>query len=279
MQKSIKRLGCQVTVVGMEVNLVRGEKTVCSQEKKAVRQFLNDARDAAQLEHLLQATDQGRSFHLASQHPNSNHWIREGSFVSFANYRFAIKGRLNLLPTKVVIKRAGKSHLDTTCPKCKQEAQTLGHVLNACTPSAGLMRERHNTILQRLVKAIPESEGDRYLEQKVKNAPGDLRPDLVLWHGDGKVSIIDVTIPYEGDRESFEKARREKKAKYQPIIEEWLRRNGKTDVLVDAFIVGSLGSWDTANDKVLKRLRIGLKYANLFRKLCTIDAIKGSLAV
>lgn len=35
-RKFIKRLGCQVTVVGMEVNLVRGEKTVCFREKKAV---------------------------------------------------------------------------------------------------------------------------------------------------------------------------------------------------------------------------------------------------
>ena len=138
-RKSIKRLGCQVTVEGMEVKLVRGEKTVCAQRKKAVRQFLNDTRDAARLEHLLQATDLGRSFHLVSQHPSSSHWIKEGSFVSFADYRFAIKGRLNLLPTKVVIKRTGKPHLDSTCPKCKQEAQTLGHVLNTCTPNTGLM--------------------------------------------------------------------------------------------------------------------------------------------
>ena len=83
-RKSIKRLGCQVTVEGMEVKLVRGEKTVCAQEKKAVRQFLNDARDAARLEHLLQATDQGRCFHLVSQHPSSSHWIIEGSLVSLA---------------------------------------------------------------------------------------------------------------------------------------------------------------------------------------------------
>ena len=152
------------------------------------------------------------------------------------------------------------------------------HALNACTPNAGLMRERHNTILQRLAKAIPESAGDQCLEQKVKNTPGDLRPDLVLWHGDGKVSIIDVTIPFEGDTEAFKKARREKQAKYQPT-EDWLRSNGKTDIMVDAFIVRSLGSWDTDNERVLKRLGIGLKYSNLFRKLCTIDAIKGSLAV
>ena len=142
------------------------------------------------------------------------------------------------------------------------------------------MHERHNAILQRLSKAIPESEGDRYLEQKVKDVPGDLRPDLVLWHGDGKVSIIDVTIPYEGDENAFKRVRNEKKAKYQPIGD-WLMRKGKTDVVIDAFVIGSLGSWDTANEQVLKRLRIGPKYANLFRKLhvCTVNAIKGSLTI
>jgi hypothetical protein len=140
------------------------------------------------------------------------------------------------------------------------------------------MRERHNAILQRLAKAVPESKGDRYLEQKIKDTLGDLRPDLVLWHSDGRVTIVDVTVPFEGDSESFEKARQEKKVKHQPIAD-WLKERGKSDVMIDAFIVGSLGSWDGDNDRVLKRLRIGQKYANLFKKLCTVDTIKGSLAV
>ncbi len=76
-----------------------------------------------------------------------------------------MKGRLNLLPMKSVVRRAGKPSLDTTCPKCKKSPETLGHVLNACTPNMGLMRERHNLILQRLVKAIPTSLGDKYIEQ------------------------------------------------------------------------------------------------------------------
>ena len=166
----------------------------------------------------------------------------------------------------------------TTCPKCKSQPQTLGHVLNACTPNTGLLRKRHNAVLQRLSKAISVSEGDKYLEQKVKNAPGDLRPDMVLWHSDGKVTIVDVTIPYEGDKNAFVTARCEKKTKYQPVVD-WLVANGHPNVQVDAFIVGSLGSWDTDNEDVMKRLRIGTKYANLFRKLCVVDAIKGSLAI
>ena len=165
----------------------------------------------------LQSIEQGRTFHLVSKHPSSNNWIRDGSFVSFAEYRFAIKGRLNLLSTKTRLKKIGKPLSDTICPKCKLQPQTLCHVLNTCTPNAGLMRERHNTTLHRLTNAIPDSEGDKFLEQKVRNAPGDLQPDVVLWHPDGKVTIANVTIPYEGDATAFEKARGEKKAKYQPI--------------------------------------------------------------
>ena len=137
--------------------------------------------------------------------------------MSFSSYRFAIKGRLNLLPTRVTAKRAGKRLANTTCRKCKEQPDTLGHVLNGCTPNASLMRERHNSILQRLSKAIPPSLGTQFLEQNVKDFPhGDLRPDLVVWHSDKKVTIIDVAIPYEGDSDAFTKARNVKRSKYQP---------------------------------------------------------------
>lgn len=140
------------------------------------------------------------------------------------------------------------------------------------------MREHHNYVLKHLSKALPESAGEKFLEQKIKDSPGDSRPDHVVWHTDKKVSIIDITIPYEGDTDSFSKARSEKRNKYQPLMD-WLNMRGYQDVVVDAFIVGSLGAWDTANESVLKRLSIGQKFAVLFRKLCSIDAIKGSLSI
>jgi hypothetical protein len=262
----------------MEVKLTKGENTMCSNDRRAVRQFLNEARDSSRLAQVLNSKDQGRIFHLISRHPSSSNWIREGSFVSFAECRFAVKGRLNLLPTKAAVKRAGHPNIDTTCPKCRSQPQTLGHVLNACTPNAGLMRERHNAVLQRLSRAIATSEGDKYLEQKVRGAPGDLHPDMVLWHHDGRVTIVDVTIPYEGEERAFEKARDEKRRKYQPIAD-WLETRGHPDVLIDAFTIGSLGSWDTDNEAVMNRLRIRTKYAGLFRKLCVVEAIRGSLAI
>ncbi len=68
----------------------------------------------------LQCADKGRSFHLIHQDQSSNHWIPEGKYTSFSAYRFAIKARLNFLPVKTVVRRAGKS-VDTKCPKCSQK--------------------------------------------------------------------------------------------------------------------------------------------------------------
>lgn len=53
--------------------------------------------------------------------------------------------------------------------------------------------------------------------------------------------IVDMMVPYEVDEKNFEKAREEKRIKYQPIAD-WLMANGHTHVQTDALIVRSLGS-------------------------------------
>jgi len=80
---------------------------------------------------------------------------------------------------------------DLTCRRCQARPETLGHVLNACAPNTGLMRERHNTILQRLARAIPREENDVYLEKLF--SPEGLRPDVVVINKVTKDStIVDV---------------------------------------------------------------------------------------
>ena len=222
--------------------------------------------------------DQGRTFTSLHTHSASNHWIATGDYMTFQDYRFAMRARLNLLPTKSVCKRIGKIQTDL-CPKCRSAPETLAHVLNACTPNAGLMRDRHNKILQRLVKAIPRDLGECYVEQKVPESPGDLRPDIVIINRESKEAIIiDVTVPFESSPEALEIARNQKLNKYSPLAN-WLSKERDLQSTVEALVVGSLGSWDVNNITVLRRLRISRKYSILFRKLCTNDAISGSRAI
>ena len=272
---SLTYLSTSVELSGTTVSLVYDDMTIDGRSRKSLKNILREARDTKRLSALLNATDQGRSFHLISKSWYSNHWIASGAFTSFNDYRFALRARLNLLPTKVVAKRAGRAVQDDTCPRCHQAPETLAHILNACTPNAGLMRDRHNAVLTRLTRAVPDSAGDKYVEQKVKDSPWDLRPDLVVLNDSQSTAVIvDVTIPFEATSTSFEAARHEKLTKYQPVAE-WLASRGY-QVQVHAFVVGALGAWDPDTDPALKALGIGHNYAKLFRRLCVTDAIKGS---
>src|SRR5436190_24370784 len=60
-----------------------------------------------------------------------------------------------------------------------------------------------------------------------------------------------------------------------PSILPWRRREGYR-VVVTAFVVGTLGSWDPANEAVLRLLRIGNAYGSMMRRLVVSDSIRWS---
>ncbi len=104
-----------------------------------------------------------------------------------------------------VVKKRMKKTTITSCPLCKAHPETLGHLLNYCTPLVGLMRARHNLILRRLVNAIPR-ENDIFVEQGF--SPANLKPDIVIVNRSSRdATVVDVTRPYEGECDSFKKAR------------------------------------------------------------------------
>ncbi len=276
-RKSLKHLSCTISHIEGEYWISFADHTAKAGKWKEVGAVLKTARDDRRLKMLLECTDQGRSFHLLAKSDASNHWITTGKYTSFAAYRFATKARLNLFPVKTVVRRAGKA-LDTTCPRCRAQPESLGHVLNACTPNAGLMRERHNTILQRLVKAANKEDKDLFVEQSF--SPDALRPDIVLHNRLTKDAfIVDVTVPYESGPDAFSKARSEKEQKYAGL-KAWMEAQGNYNLVqVHAFIAGSLGAWDSNNSPALRALGIGHNYSKLFSKQCSADAIHGSLAI
>eukprot|EP00731_Ephydatia_muelleri_P034312 Em0054g35a len=202
----------------------------------------------------------------------------QGAFLTFPQYRFVHKARLDLLPVRTVQARCRKAIPSTLCRVCGRFQETLAHVLNHCHPSMGLIRDRHNAILDRIIRAVPDSLGAKYKEQPLPGTSGNNRPDLtVIAPDDSYAIIVDVSCPFEGSPTALEEAAQAKLLKYEPLRQSLLQRFPQVTIL--PFIVGSLGSWYPPNDKVLSSLHIGSQYASLMRKLCVVSAIAGSQTV
>ncbi|KAG5900201.1 hypothetical protein JTB14_008084 [Gonioctena quinquepunctata] len=88
----------------------------------------------------------------------------------------------------------------------------------------------------------------------VPNTNSNFRPDIVVINeNESKITIVDVSIPFENEPQALYRARQAKLEKYNGIAEE-LRAQGY-ETSVDAFIVGALGTWDPENEEVLKEVR------------------------
>ena len=208
--------------------------------------------------------------------PESNYWIREYRYLRYREYRWALKARLNLLPVASHKRKYGGSAADTRCRGCTGALETQEHCLSVCQGNMAAMRARHDQLLRRLVNAIPSELGTKFVDQAVPGCPG-LRPDVVVLNREKKKAyLVDVTCPNE-QSENLVAARRRKIEKYQSI-KDLLTEQG-FDTTLDAFVVGTLGTWDPENDHLLSLIGIGRKYGILFKKLCCRDAISGSYEV
>ena len=147
--------------------------------------------------------------------PASNHFILSGAgtCISFQDYRFIMRARLNLLPTRTVLKRI-KQVNDDLCLRYHTHPKTLAHVLNHCPASKGL---RHNRVLRRLVEELPEDSSHIYTGQKPLDSPIMLRPDVLVIGRESAV-IVDIAVPFEGTG-SLQEARHTKIIKYSML---WL---------------------------------------------------------
>eukprot|EP00731_Ephydatia_muelleri_P036820 Em0330g3a len=252
-----------------------GNSEISWSKRKEANHLLKHATQSRHLTDLQEAPDQGRSSYSTSLAEASNYFTYTGAYLTFPQYRFALRARLNLLPTRTVQARCGKRITDTCCRQCHLVPETLSHLTNHCLPNMGMIRDRHNAVLERLIRAIPPSMGNKFKEQPLPETTGANRPDLTIISTDGNSAIlVDVCVPFEGSPEALHEAAAEKISKYEPLRQTLLNRFQNVEVF--PFVIGSLGSWFPPNDGVLKRLRIGHKYAALMRRLCVASAIAGS---
>ena len=253
-----------------------GDESLPEQFRKVLLRALRNVRADTWLKKWTGLVEQGAYAPSFSKVSESNYWIRDCRYLRYREFRFALKARLNLLPVAAQKIKYGKGG-STTCKGCTGNVETQEHCLSVCTGNMQEMRKRHNAIVERLVKAVPQTLGTKFLDQTVPGCDSLGRPDVVILDDkDKKAYLVDVAVPCETP-ENLKASRARKLDKYAGIKAK-LEEKGY-DTVLDALLVGSLGTWDRENDPLLGKLGIGRKYQTLFKKLCCRDAIAGSYAV
>ena len=158
-----------------------------------------------------------------------------------------------------------------TCKGCMGNVETQEHCLSVCTENKQEMRKRHNATVERLVKAVPQTLETKFLDQTVLGCDSLGRPDVVIVDDkDKKAYLVDVTFLCETPK-NLKASRASKVDKYTGIKAK-LEEKGNETVL-DALLVGSLGTWDRENDILLRKLSISRKYQTLFKNCVAVTLL------
>ena len=137
---------------------------------------------------LMSLKDQGKVARcmVANQYGNGSSWDMNGLNIRFKDWRFIHSARLSVLPLNA--NKSRFSHADPTCHHCCHP-KTLPHVLCHCRPEMTLICDRHNKIVERIVKAV--RFGEITTNQAVHESGLRLRLDIVV-KDQKNVLIIDV---------------------------------------------------------------------------------------
>jgi hypothetical protein len=204
--------------------------------------------------------DQGKTVRLHGG--IGSKFLQKSKYLWDADYIFAIKGRLNQVDTRSVLKRKGIGST-TICraANCSQH-ETLPHVLNNCAGTMDRIRARHDASLTLITKAIARTA--RATKGKLTitvNSTVDgysgpvLKPDLLVIDEENKTAVLaDLAIAFEEQQSDndaaskFDEIKRKKLTKYAPLKAHLQRQGYKTEL--SALVYGSLGSVANGNYQV-----------------------------
>ena len=230
--------------------------------KQAVKKTIQQDRKSYWSENIQQLIFQGDFLKLLHQEENDITWKSIIYDMPTNVLRFAVNASINCLPTNDNLSRWGKK----TSNKCKlcNNVGTLHHILNNCDKMLERYGWRHNSILHCLIKTILQGDQKECIKtySDLENftiaggtippniLPTELKPDIVIvWKNSPRVSIIELTVPFETN---IEKAHTRKTNKYAPLCQD-IKNQGYT---VDywALEIGSHGYVNKNNAASLKSI-------------------------
>ena len=134
-------------------------------------------------------------------------WLRQGRRLSPSQFRFVIKARLNLLPTRWNLHQWGYE----ASPRCRlgcEVSESASHILGRCDPrmDLGFYTRRHDLVLDHVAKVLRakglELTQDAPILAEVLPHNNNQRPDVVCYtrfppaHGPvNLVHLVDIKCP------------------------------------------------------------------------------------
>jgi hypothetical protein len=218
----------------------------------------------------------GYGFEVFSTCPLTNSWLNgDCKTISGRTFIKGIKLRTNTLETRVTTTRG--LLVDKLCRKCKENDESLMHLLQFCSTTKGLRYKRHNLVCLRVVNKLKERGFEVFVEKAfsadVTGLP-TLRPDIVAVKSN-QAYILDVQAVYEKSGASFINAYNLKVQKYTPLIQAVKDRHRCTDVTVHGLIIGSRGSFHHGHLNIWHQL--GFTSSEL--KYLSINCMESSLRI
>ncbi|GFY73421.1 retrovirus-related Pol polyprotein from type-1 retrotransposable element R2 [Trichonephila inaurata madagascariensis] len=144
-------------------------------KRRGILKAFHDNFQVMETQNLLAAPSQGKVMDCVATAPTSSHFITDGKYTRFADWKFIHKARLNLVPLNA--NKKGPLPTLRARRKCGQWDETLPHVINHCKSYSAAWQLRHNAVLARIRAAIA-FKGTILSENQVVG-PNRLRPDLV----------------------------------------------------------------------------------------------------
>ncbi|GIY31151.1 retrovirus-related Pol polyprotein from type-1 retrotransposable element R2 [Caerostris darwini] len=263
-----RRLGITWTFEDSVPSISFADLTLKANSRRKILFSIRDRLRTARSTALFRKKNQGKSIEVVSLSPASSHFISNGAYTRFADWRFVHRARLNLVPLNGA--KPWLHDVDKRCRRCGFQQETLAHVVNHCPSFSHAWQLRHNAIVDRLHNALT-TKGE-VLSANTAVLDTSIRPDLVFKKG-REIFLIDVTCPFENRKAIFDSARARKLAHYEPLIPLYQAQGLQPQVV--PILVGALGSWDPQKDAFLRRF-MSRSYLNTFRRLCVSDTIKWS---
>ena len=207
-------------------------------------------------EEELARVNNGRALLTALKSDHRRNWVWTKKGLTPGNKIRLLQSLSGTLPTKLNKTRGINQRELKVCKQCRLgEIEDDAHILSRCPLNKDLITKRHDYLANKIAKELSKNPTRKvWRERSWRLGTALLRPDITMIEGD-KAFIIELTIPYETSEAYLLSRMDDKRAKYQPLLNE-LEQVGCTSAEIIPIVVGSLGTITRDSKQILKQLKL-----------------------